>query len=179
MAAVLLPAAVGLNVAEIVQLPFTARVDGEAGQLLIWAKSPLFVPARAMPVMASGAVPELVRVTDCAPLVVPTSCEPNVSDVGVSVTVGAVPVPDTEMLSGLSVALSVTSTFAARIPAAVGRKLTLIVQVEPAPRLAGQLLVCEKSPALLPARAIPLIDRAALPELVSVTGCEELLVPVC
>ena len=40
-----------------------------------------------------GAVPEFVKVTDCAALVVPTSCDPKLRLAGEKLTAGAVPVP--------------------------------------------------------------------------------------
>jgi len=55
-----LPAAVGVKVTLIVQVPFTARVDGLAGQLLVCA----YCALAAMLVMLNTAVPELVSVTD-------------------------------------------------------------------------------------------------------------------
>ena len=67
------PAAAGLNVTLIEQLAFTAKVDGEVGQLLLWAKSPAFVPVIVIPLMVSAAVPPFVSVTVCAALLVFTS----------------------------------------------------------------------------------------------------------
>lgn len=87
--------------------------------------------------------------------------------------------PDRDTLSGLSAALSVTCTFAARAPVAVGRKVTLTVQLAPTAKLAGQLFVCEKSPALAPVIATPLIDSAAVPEFVRETECAALEFPTC
>src|SRR5579864_98453 len=58
-----LPAAVGVKVTLMEQLAAAAR---EAGQVLVWAYGAL----ATMLVMFSAAVPELVRVTDCAALVV-------------------------------------------------------------------------------------------------------------
>ncbi len=72
MLAVRLPVAVGVKVALRLQLALTARVLGLRGQLLLELKSPRLVPPRVMLLMVSGAVPVLVRVTDCDPLVVPT-----------------------------------------------------------------------------------------------------------
>ena len=57
--AVLLPAAVGLNVTEIVQFAAAARL---LPQVLVWAKSPGFVPPSAMLSMLNGPFPPLVRV---------------------------------------------------------------------------------------------------------------------
>lgn len=68
--AVRIPVTVGVKVTLIVQLAFTARVELLAGHVFVCAKSPAFVPVRVMLEMVSGAVPELVRVTLCAELVV-------------------------------------------------------------------------------------------------------------
>jgi hypothetical protein len=67
------PRAVGVKVTLIVQEALTASVVDPVGQLLVWAKSPEFVPPSAMLLMLSGAVPVLVTVIVCAALVVPTS----------------------------------------------------------------------------------------------------------
>ena len=56
-------------------------------------------------------------------------------------TVKSVPAPVIPTLRGLPAALSVIVSVAARDPAAVGLKLTLIVQLPPAPTLAPQLSV--------------------------------------
>jgi hypothetical protein len=71
--AVRVPRAVGVKVTLMVQDALTASVLDPVGQLLIWAKSPGFVPLSAMLVMLRGAVPVLVTVIVCAVLVVPTS----------------------------------------------------------------------------------------------------------
>lgn len=65
-APVRVPDAVGVNVTLMVQLAATARL---AGQLLLCVKSPLAENEEIL----SESVPVLVRVTDCAPLAVPTS----------------------------------------------------------------------------------------------------------
>jgi hypothetical protein len=100
---------------------------------------------------------------------VPLSCEPKARLDGDTVTAGAVPVPPRLTDCGLFPALSVICTLAVRLPVAVGEKVTDIVQLALMARLAGQLLVWAKSPALVPPTAIPLIDSAAVPVLVNVT----------
>src|ERR1051325_5008663 len=62
------PVVDGLKVTLMVQAAFAARL---AGQLLVWAKSPLLTPVMAMEVMFSAAFPMLLRVTGRAALVVP------------------------------------------------------------------------------------------------------------
>jgi hypothetical protein len=49
-----LPVAVGVKVALMVQEELGASVEGDVGQSLVCAKSPLFVPEIAMPVTAKG-----------------------------------------------------------------------------------------------------------------------------
>lgn len=61
-----------------------------------------------------------------------------------------------------------------RLPAAVGVKIIEIVQLAPTATLVPQLVVSEKSPDA----AIELSASAAVPELVSVTACAALVVPV-
>ena len=81
-----------------------------------------------------------------------------------------VPVPERLSDWGLPVALSVMARAAARLPAAEGVKVTLIVQEAPAATLDPQLLVWEKSLALAPKTATLLMFKDALPELVRVTA---------
>ena len=130
----------------------------------------------------SKAFPLFVSVTLCAVLLVPTRWLPKLRLVGDSETTGAagVPVPVNATFCGLPEALSVIATEALRLPVAVGLKVTLIVQLALAARVAGlmgHVLVCEKSPLLVPVMAILEIDSAAFPPFVSVTFCEALLVP--
>ena len=86
---------------------------------------------------------------------------------------GDVPVPLSETVCGLPVALSVTEIVPLVLPVIVGAKLTLMVHELPAATLVPQLFVCVK-PALV---AIPEMVSVALPLLVSVTGCDWLVVP--
>ena len=80
-----------------------------------------------------------------------------------------VPVPERLTVCGLPVALSAILTIAARSPDVVGLKVTLIVQLEPAPKLDPQLLLWTKSLALAPEAAMLVTFNDALPELVRVT----------
>jgi hypothetical protein len=101
---------------------------------------------------------------------------------GVRLTAGAgvVPVPLRGTDCGLPLALSVIDILALRLPLAVGLKVTLIVQFDPAARVLdplGQVLVWAKSPLLVPLKLILLIVRAALPLLVKVTVWAALVVP--
>jgi hypothetical protein len=161
------PFAVGLNVTLMVQWALAERL---AGQLLLSLKSPLFVPVMLIPVMVSGALPELVSVTVCEELVEPTFSFPKLMLVGLSVTAGTVPVPFKLTVCGLPVALSEILTEAVRLPPAVGLKVTSIVQLAFADKLAGQLLVWLKSLISAPVMVMPLMVSEAFPVLVRVTG---------
>lgn len=102
---VCVPAAVGVNVTLIEQVPAAARVAGLTGQVLVcpyWALA-------AMLVMVKAALPVLVSVTDCDALVVPTTWLANVKLVAVKDTTGAgtaAPVPERVIACGLPAALS-------------------------------------------------------------------------
>ena len=69
----------------------------------------------------------------------------------------AVPLSDTGC--GLAAALSVNEIAPVSVPAAVGVKVTEMVQLAPAGRLEGQAVVSAK----LPEAAMLLIERAAAP----------------
>ena len=57
-----------MNVMLILQLSRVARL---AGHVLLWLKSPLFVPMTVIPEMARTAFPGFVRVMTCGALAVP------------------------------------------------------------------------------------------------------------
>jgi len=59
------PAAVGVNVTLMVQLPPPATL---VPQVLVWENSPAFVPEIAMLEMASATTPGLESVTGCGAL---------------------------------------------------------------------------------------------------------------
>ena len=80
------------------------------------------------------------------------------------------PVPERLTDWGLPVALSVMARAAPRLPAAVGLKVALIVQLAPAATELPQLLVWAKSLALTPKTAMLVTLKAELPELVRVTA---------
>src|SRR5213080_1984435 len=84
-----------------------------------------------------------------------------------------VPVPDTPEVWGLLLALSVTVKIALRVPVAVGVKVTLMVQVALAAKvegLSGQLLVCPKSPGLVPVKPTLVMVSAVAVGFESVTA---------
>jgi hypothetical protein len=136
------PAAAGSKVTLMVQVALAAK---DAGHVLVWAKSPAFVPVRVISAIVNAALPLLVSVTLCAALVVPAACEANVKLVGASVTAGAVvavvPVPANGTVCGLPAALSAMLRAALRAPAAAGSKVTLMAQFALAANEAGQVLV--------------------------------------
>jgi hypothetical protein len=76
------------------------------------------------------------------------------------------------MLCGLPKPVEVTVIAPVRVPAAVGVKVTVMVQVPPCASVAGQLFVCPKSPVAAET------DMLATPPLfaVSVTVCDALVV---
>jgi hypothetical protein len=68
-------------------------------------------------------------------------------------------------------------TAAVRVPLAAGLKVTLIAQLAPAATLEPQLLDWVKSPALAPDTAMLLTLKSALPELVRVIVCADVVAP--
>ena len=96
--------------------------------------------------MINVALPVLVRVTVCGALVVPTAWEvAKVTLAGERLAMGAVtPVPVSEIVCGLLAALSVKVTEPTALPAVVGVKVTLMVQIPPAATGEPQVLVCAK-----------------------------------
>ena len=84
-----------------------------------------------------------------------------------TIGVGAVPVPERPTVWGLPAAADVTVTAPVDATAAVGVKVTLIVQLAAAASVAAQLCV-DVNP--LPLAAIEVMPSAALPEFVNVIG---------
>lgn len=82
------------------------------------------------------------------------------------------PLPESATVCGLFWALSVMVSVPVRPPAAVGVKVTLIVQLALAATLEPHVFVSAKSPLA----AMPLIVNAALPVFVRVMLCAELVV---
>jgi hypothetical protein len=126
--------------------------------------------------IAAAALPVLVIVTDCAEEVEPTASLPKLSEVGEAESVAdavLVPVPLSATVSGLFVALLFTVSDPEAEPVAVGAKVTLAVHEAPAARLLPQVLVSANGD---PAETEE-IAAAALPVLVIVTACAELVEP--
>ena len=164
------PVAVGVKVTLMVQVALAAKVEGLIGQLLVCPNSPELVPVKPTLVMVKAVPLGFESVTTLAALVVPTLWLPK-SGTGEGERLGgAVPVPDTPEVWGLLLALSVTVSVALRDPAAVGVKVTLIVQFPPAATLDPQLLVCPKSPGLVPVKAMLVMLNAVLVGLERVTA---------
>src|SRR6266566_6836345 len=164
----------------MVQVPLAAKVEGLMGQLLVCPKSPGLVPVKPILVMVSAAPLGFESVTALAVLVMPTLWPPK-SGTGEGERLGgATPVPDTPAVWGLLLALSVTVNVALREPVTVGVKVTLMVQVPLAAKvegLRGQLLVCPKSPGLVPVKPMFVIVNAAPLGFDSVTALAALGVP--
>ena len=129
---------------------------------------------------ARATLPVLVTVKVCCVLVVPVAQLPKASELGVTLKVRVAATPDPLSETGEPA----TATLAAKVavpladPVAVGVKTTLTVQLAPAAKVAAHV-----PPAVPPGRengaviatAIPV--AVAPPELVSVRGCEALVVP--
>ena len=110
----------------------------------------------------------LVTVTSFS-LVVFLVIEPKDSRAGNTVT----KLPPRITVCGLPAALSLIASVPARKPPLVGVKVTDMVQLFPAVRVALQLLVCLKSPVVV----MPAILSVAFPVLVRLTDFAELVVP--
>jgi hypothetical protein len=135
-----LPLADGLNVTLIVQ---EAPAATDLPHVLPSSKLVRLVPLTVMRTILNVAVPVLLRVTVCAVLVVPTVWLPKARLVVERLTAG-VPLFKRLAASGLSVALSVRVTAAARVALPAGVKLTLVGQLVRAAALAPQSLACAK-----------------------------------
>ncbi|MDR3564229.1 MAG: hypothetical protein P4N59_22720 [Negativicutes bacterium] len=73
--------------------------------------------------------------------------------------------------------LSVMVTAAVIVPATVGAKYPLMVQLAPEARLVPQLFANTKEEAFVPVTAMLVMVNAAVPVLLIVTDCEVLAVP--
>ena len=83
--------------------------------------------------------------------------------------------PDSSTVCGLPLALSVTPSEAVRVPRAEGVNITAIAQLAPAATELPHVLVCAKSPALVPVTAMLVMLKVALPVLLRVTVCAVLV----
>jgi hypothetical protein len=176
------PAAVGEKVALMEQAEPAARLPEPTGHVSPEiVKSPGLVPPNVTLLKVTGLFPLLVSVTLCAALVVPVLRKAKVRLAGLipNVNVGTWPAPLSPMDCGLPVALSVREIEAVRAPLAVGEKVALIEQAEPAVKLDGHVLAeIEKSPGLVPPKTTLVKLTELLPVLVMITLCAALVVPV-
>src|SRR6185312_5455864 len=85
--AVAAPFTVGVNLAEIVQFVLAAKL---VPQLFVWEKLAAFAPEIPIELTGMATVPLFANVTGCEADVVPTCCEPKLSDDGVSETIGTI-----------------------------------------------------------------------------------------
>lgn len=144
---------------------------------MLSTKAAELVPVKAVLLITSAAVPVLLSVTVWTALAAPTSTVPNARLVELRLTTGAeTPVPLRLTLCGLPAALSATVSLALIAPAAVGAKVTEIVQLALALRLLPHVVVVPKSRGLVPVVVMLLIFRVAFPLLVSVTVFAALVV---
>lgn len=134
------PEAVGLKTRFAVQLADAARVEPQVVEEM--AKSPALVPEMAEPLSVTELDVLLVMVTGCALLVPPTLMLPKLKLDGEAVTApAATPRPETATSCGLPDALSVKANVAVRVPAAVGLKRIVTVQLADVARVAPQVLL--------------------------------------
>jgi hypothetical protein len=158
-----LPLTVGRNVTVAVH-EAPAAID--VPHVLVCEKSPETVTDDTV----AATVPLFVTVTFCVALADPTLVDGNVNDVGLAASVAVLdcaPVPDSETVNVLFVALLETVSVPFCVPVAVGLKVTVAVQDAPAASEVPQVLVCVNW-ALV---EIDEIDAAADPELEIVTFC--------
>src|SRR5882672_1997345 len=122
-----------------------------------------------------AAEPVLVSVIVFTEPLVPRLWLPKLNEVGDTEAAAPLfPIPTKNTTCcGLLYALSVMTMLPPRDHTTVGLNRTVIVQDDPAATGAVQLLVCEKSPV-----ATMLVTvKFAVPELVTVTGADALLIP--
>ena len=170
------PTADGVKVTLTVQVPEPARLPPQVFAEI--AKSVAFGPEMAMLLMLIEAVPALLIVTDCGEVVPPTAVFAKVMLAGVSMTPGALPVPDNATVCGLFPAASVNVNVAVRVPGAAGVKVMLTVQLPEPARLAPQVFPeIAKSPEFAPEMATLLILMAEVAPLLRTTDCGEAVTP--
>ena len=174
MAAVSGPALVGVKCPWTMQLAPAARL---APQLFAKTKEEASVPVTAMLAMDSGAPPGLDIVTDCDALVVPTDCAAKERLMLDRDSAGAVPVPVRLTICSVVTLLSKTSSDAGREPAAAGLKVTEMLQLAPAAKVAPQVVVLVYEDAPVPAIAIFEIVSKAAPVFFSVTTLAAVATP--
>lgn len=168
------PPLVGLKLTLMVQVAPAGTLDP---QLFCWLKSPVSAPPILMLEMASGAVPEFVKLTALAMLPWPVNSAAKLRRPGARATAGWVPVPVSATDCGLPAALSATVTVPLIVPADFGSKSSVMVQLAPTAidPLHG---LTSAVPIAKSALAVMLVMlSAAEPVLVRVTFCVALDVP--
>lgn len=144
-AALSVPAAVGLKVTERVQVALTASA---LPQLLVCENDVGLVPVSVIVEIVSDALPVFLSVKVWTADEAPTVVEAKVRLVGVRLTAGTpTPVPVRVTVCGELEALSVKLSVAEKVPAAVGLKVPVAVQVLPGASDVEQVLVPWKSEA--------------------------------
>ena len=133
--AVKVPADAGVKTTLMAQLPPT----GIEAQLLVCEKSEGFAPWMVIAETCRALAPTFERVISCEGLEFPAVSLGNVTLDGVRLATVQMPVNVTDC--GVPAALSITETVPVMVPLAAGLKVTEIVQLAPAARLDGQLLV--------------------------------------
>ena len=123
----------------------------------------------------SGALPELLTLTVCAALVAPVRWLPKDRLVGLTATVGAVTVPESDTVEGLPAASCAIESVALLAPTLVGLNFTEIVQVALAATVVQPFTSSTKFDASL--TVTPLTVRVASPLLRTVTDCAVLASP--
>jgi hypothetical protein len=178
--AVRVPVAEGVNVAPSVQLAPGATVV-EPAQVPVAAKSAALVPLIVTAEICSAALPVFVSVVLSPDDGTPTMVVGKFIELLWMDTIGvatATLVPDRETTLGEPGALLVIVNVPARVPAAVGVKVTPIVHEAPALTVPPQVLVAANS-GLGDVVTCEMVS-AAVPEFFSVTVCVALVVPtVC
>src|SRR2546423_2238386 len=159
------PGVVGAKLTVMAQLEPAAGAGGKLagnGPQLFACVNPAVVEILLMvraPLVASVPNPVLLKVTSFE-LLVPSATLPKPRDVGLRLTIGPTPVPDSATPGELLKASLSTDRTPVRTLPAVGVKVTLMVQLLPTASVAPQPgCACEKSPLA----AIPLIAIGAVP----------------
>jgi hypothetical protein len=169
----------GVKVMWIGQLPPEERDCTQSPEALVTEKFAALAPEREMLAIFSVALPGLERVSVSAALVVPTVCEGKASVEGASTALGtaaAIPLPLRVTACGEPPASSVTERVAVKFATDDGVKVTAILQLVPAARVAPQLEVSAKLLAFVPPMPMLAMLSTAVPVLERVTVSAALVV---
>jgi uncharacterized protein YihD (DUF1040 family) len=176
--AVSVPATVGLNSTEMVQL---AAAASEVAQVVADLTNEVaLVPVKVSDVSVTAVVPVFLIVTTCAGVVKPTVVDAKVKLVGESVTVSgaAIAVPFSVTTCGVPVALSATESDAVRAPATVGLNSIETVQLAPAASEVVQVVAdLTNEVALVPVKVSEVSVTAVVPVFLIVTTCAAVVAP--